>query len=84
MKNITHPLAECPQTKCLLRLLEDGGRITKTANSISQMSNGLAYYSLEVTIKEQHYYIQGFQNDAISLYNLAKKLLEKGNSQTAK
>lgn len=48
-----------------------GGEITKAPDEISTMLNGLRYYSLEVTLDQNCYNIQGYEQEAVDLYNTA-------------
>lgn len=56
---------------CLLTILNMGGEITKAPDEISTMLNGLRYYSLEVTLDQNCYNIQGYEQEAVDLYNTA-------------
>jgi hypothetical protein len=75
-------ISNSPALKHLVRFLNMGGKITKAPNEISIMLNGLRYYSIEVTVDEEFYYIQAFEEEAVKLYNntmclLANKILQK-------
>jgi hypothetical protein len=64
----------------LMTILNLGGKITQASNHLSRMLNGLKYYSLEVTINEDHYVIQAFEQEATDLFNMAMTILnEKKN-----
>jgi hypothetical protein len=56
-----------------------GGKITNAPSQISSMRNGLKYYPLEVTLNEDHYYIQVYEQEAIELYNLVLEIRDKNN-----
>ena len=43
------------------------------------MLNGLKYYSLEITINEDRYYIQAFEQEATDLYEVAMAILDDKN-----
>jgi hypothetical protein len=73
-------LSDFPALKCLLTILKKGGKITKAPNQISNMLNGLKYYALEVTMNEDHYYIQGYEQEAIDLYDTAMTILDGKNT----
>ena len=61
----------------LMTILNLGGKITKASNHLSRMLNGLKYYSLEVTINEDHYVIQAFEQEATDLFNMAMTILNE-------
>lgn len=54
-----------------MRILNMGGEITKAPCEISTMLNGLRYYSMEVTMDNDCYIIQGFEEEAVILYKTA-------------
>ncbi len=60
----------------LMTILNLGGKITQTSDHLSSMLNGLKYYSLEVTINEDHYLIQAFEQEAIDLFDMAMKIID--------
>jgi len=61
----------------LMTILNLGGKITQASNHLSRMLNGLKYYSLEVTINEDHYLIQAFEQEATDLFNMAMTILNE-------
>jgi hypothetical protein len=61
----------------LMTILNLGGKITQASNHLSRMLNGLKYYSLEVTINEDHYVIQAFEQEATDLFNMAMTILNE-------
>ena len=63
----------------LLKILSSGGKITKAPSKMSIMLNGLRYYSMEVTMDSESYIIQGFEKEAVLLYNNAMSLLADKN-----
>ena len=75
MKSMSYPFGKHRPTKCLLKILNEGGQITRAPNRISCMRNGLSYYCLEVNINDSNYCIQAFQNEAIDLYNTIMTIL---------
>ena len=60
--------------------LNMGGKITRASNQTSHMFNGLKYYSLEVTINEDHYYIQAFKQEATDPYDMVMTILNDKNN----
>lgn len=71
--------AEFQATKILIEILNRVGKFSKVPGRISYMLNGLKYYSLELTINEDRYYIQAYEQEAIELYNLVIEIHEKIN-----
>ena len=63
-----------------MRILNMRGEITKAPCEISTMLNGLRYYSMEVTMDNDCYIIQGFEEEAVILYKTAMSLLGDKNS----
>ena len=63
----------------LLKILSSGGKITKAPSEMSIMLNGLRYYSMEVTMDSESYIIQGFEKEAVLLFNNAMSLLADKN-----
>ena len=61
----------------LITLLSLGGKITQASNHLSLMLNGLKYYSLEVSINEEHYFIQAFEHEATDLFNVVMSILDE-------
>ena len=61
----------------LMTILKMGGRITQASKHLSHMLNGLKYYSLEVSINEEHYFIQAFEHEAIDLFNVVMSILDE-------
>jgi hypothetical protein len=55
----------------LICLLSKGAQITKASTTISNMLNGIKYYSAEVTLNEICYCIQAHENEAIELHHVA-------------
>jgi len=66
-------------SRLLLKILNSGGKITKAPNQISIMLNGLRYYSLEVTMDNIHFNIQGYDQEACKLYNITMSIIEDRN-----
>ena len=58
-----------------MTLLNMGGRITQASKHLSHMLNGLKYYSLEVSINGDHYFIQAFEQEATDLFNVVMFIL---------
>lgn len=56
-----------------------GGQITNAPIEISIMLNGLRYYSLEVTMDNNCYIIQGYEQEAVTLYNTITSILADKN-----
>ena len=79
MKEIAIELSGSLASKQLLKILSIGGKITKAPNEISTMLNGLRYYSMEVTMDNETYIIQGFEKEAVVLYNNTMSLLADKN-----
>jgi len=79
LKDIGIGLSNSPASKHLLRILDMGGQITKAPNKISIMLNGLSYYSLEVTMDKNCYIIQGYEQEADTLYNTTISILADKN-----
>ena len=79
MTGISPGFTVFPPSRCLITILKKGGKITKAPNQISKMLNGLKYYSLEVTMNEDHYYIQGYEQEAIDLYYMTMTILDDKN-----
>ena len=71
MKEITIGLSSSPALKQLMRIINMGGKITKAPCEISIMLNGLRYYSMEVTLNNEFYNIQGFEEEAVILHKTA-------------
>jgi len=44
------------------------------------MLNGLKYYSLELRLNEDRYYIQAYEQEAIELYNLVIEIRDKNSA----
>jgi hypothetical protein len=63
----------------LLKILSSGGKITKAPSEMSIMLNGLRYYCMEVTMDSESYIIQGFEKEAVLLYNNAMSFLADKN-----
>ena len=64
-------------SKTLIKILRLGGRLSVAPEKTSYMLNGLQYYSLELTLDEDSYYIQAFEEEAIELCNLVKEIHRK-------
>lgn len=60
----------------LLTILNLGGKITQAPYHISLMLNGLRYYSIEVTINEDHFLIQAFEQEASDLFQQVMTILD--------
>ena len=60
----------------LLTILNLGGKITQAPCHISLMLNGLRYYSIEVTINEDHFLIQAFEQEASDLFQQVMTILD--------
>lgn len=75
MKDIGIGHSNSPASKHLLRILDMGGQITKAPIGISIMLNGLRYYSLEVTMDKNCYIIQGYEQEAVTLYDTTMFIL---------
>lgn len=67
-------------TKILLKILHLGGKFSKVPERISYMLNGLEYYSLELTLNENCYYIQAFEQEAVELFKLVVDIRDKKNT----
>lgn len=80
MKEIAIEFLNSTASKHLLRILTMRGKITKAPCEISIMLNGLRYYSMEVTMDNEFYNIQGCEGEAVILYNTAMSLLADKNS----
>jgi hypothetical protein len=61
----------------LMTILNMGGRITQASKHLSHMLNGLKYYSLEVNINGDHYFIQAFEQEATDLFNAVMSILDE-------
>ena len=61
----------------LMTILNMGGRITQASKHPSHMLNGLKYYSLEVNINGDHYFIQAFEQEATDLFNAVMSILDE-------
>jgi hypothetical protein len=61
-----------------LRLLQSlGGRITRSSRSITELSNGLPYFFVEVTTANgSQAVIPAYGDEALALYGETTKLLE--------
>ena len=46
-------------------MLSQGGKFSKVPESISNMLNGLKYYSLELILKDSRYFIQAYEQEAV-------------------
>lgn len=68
----------------LITLLSLGGKITLASNHLSLMLNGLKYYSLEVTINEDHYLIQAFEQEASDLFDTVMAIIEEKKTEITK
>ena len=53
-----------------------GGKITQAPCRVSLMLNGLRYYSIEVTINEDHFLIQAFEQEAFDLFQQVMTILD--------
>ena len=69
--------AEFRPAKILIRIMHLGGKFSKVPDAISQMLNGLKYYSLELRLNEDRYYIQAYEQEAIEPYNLVIEIRDK-------
>lgn len=61
----------------LMTLLNMGGRITQASKHLSHMLNGLKYYSIEVSINGDHYFIQAFEQEAKELFTAVMSILDE-------
>ncbi|HEY6950104.1 MAG TPA: hypothetical protein VI146_05795 [Nitrososphaeraceae archaeon] len=61
----------------MMTILNVGGRITYTSNQISYMLNGIKYYSLEVRMNGDDYFIQAIEQEAIDLFNAVMNILDE-------
>ena len=61
--------------EALTMLLGLGGKITKASNHLSIMSNGIKYYSLEVSMNGDRYLIQAFEQEACELFDIVRTIL---------
>ena len=61
----------------LMKILKMGGTITQASKHLSHMLNGLNYYSLEVSINGDHYFIQAFEQEATELFNAVMSILDE-------
>jgi hypothetical protein len=59
-----------------------GGDITRAQDNITTLLNGLKYYSLEVTIGMNQYYIQDYEQDAVDLFTITMSILTHRNKST--
>jgi len=59
----------------MMTILSVGGRITHASNQISYMLNGIKYYSLEVRLNGDDYFIQAIEQEAIDLFNAVMTIL---------
>ncbi len=75
MKEVTIELSNSLASKQLLRILSIGGKITMAPPEISTMLNGLRYYSMEVTMDNEFYVIQGYEEEATILYQTAMTIV---------
>ena len=71
--------AQFEATKILMKILHQGGIFSKVLEAISLMLNGLKYYSLELRLNDDRYYIQAYEREATELYNLAVEINDKIN-----
>lgn len=74
IRKLIATISELPDSSplnCLLRILGMGGSITKATDKISVMLNGLRCYSVEVTLDQTQYYIQGYEQEAVDLFDIA-------------
>jgi hypothetical protein len=72
-------LSDSSPLNCLLQILNRGGSITKPSDEISIMLNGLRCYSLEVTLDQSKYIIQGYEQEAVDLFDTAMTILSFRN-----
>jgi len=79
LKEIAIELSDSLASKQLLKILSIGGKITKAPSEMSIMLNGLRYYCMEVTMDSESYIIQGFEKEAVLLYNNAMSFLADKN-----
>ena len=70
---------EFQPAKILLKILHLGGKFSKVPERISYMLNGLRYYSLELTLSEDRYYIQAYEQEAVELYDVVIEIRDKYN-----
>ena len=75
MLDASSELSDSSPLKCLLKILDRGGKITRATDEISIMLNGLRYYSLEVTLDQNYYNIQGYEQEAVDLFNATMSIL---------
>ena len=68
----------------LLTILNLGGKITQAPCHISLMLNGLRYYSMEVTINEDHFLIQAFEQEASDLFQQVMTILDRKKTDVKK
>jgi hypothetical protein len=61
----------------LLTILNLGGKITQAPHHLSLMLNGLRYYSIEVTISEDHLLIQAFEQEASELFQAVMTIIDE-------
>ena len=71
--------AQFGATKILIKILHLGGKFSKVPEGISFMLNGLKYYSLELILDEDRYYIQAYEREAIELCNTVIDIRDKIN-----
>ena len=73
---ISHGFSDLAASRCLVRILNMGGKITKASSRVSNMLNGLDYYSIEVTMNDNYYHIQAHGKEAIELYAIAMSIVD--------
>ncbi|HEY7227000.1 MAG TPA: hypothetical protein VH481_02625 [Nitrososphaeraceae archaeon] len=76
MTDIFHGFSDLTVSVCLARILSMGGKISKASSRVSNMLNGLDYYSIEVTMNENYYHIQAYGKEANELYTIAMSILD--------
>ena len=82
LTDISHGFSDLAASRCLVRILNMGGKITKASSRVSNMLNGLNYYSIEVTMNEKYYHIQTYGKEAIELYAISMSILADKNDMS--
>ena len=80
MTGMSEYSAEFPPAKILIKILHLCGKFSKVPDGISYMLNRLKYYSLELRLNEDCYYIQAYEQEAIELHNLVIVIRDKYNA----
>jgi hypothetical protein len=73
-QGISNSLPKSHSKDHVINLLNLGAKITFASTKTTIMFNGLEYYSLEMQLNENNFYIQAFESEAEELYNLVMAL----------